>query len=93
MTRILFTSTLKVASFLLMIASSIIYLYFLANLTHFTNMPIFNWHSLVGKSNSIKSNHKWNILLYLTFFLQHYIMSSLWFKKLMSSIINSYPVF
>jgi hypothetical protein len=87
------TPFLRVLSFLSLGLSILCFMLFGPELISYILVPIYNAPSLAGHPTAKTSNHIWNISLYSVFFIQHYIMASFWFKKLMMKVFPLYTVF
>lgn len=60
---------------------------------HFVLTPIYEHPSLSGPPTHKPSNHLHNLSLISLFFLQHYIMADLSFKKKMTQLFPLFPAF
>lgn len=84
---------LRLISLALLATTLILFPWFALEYIHFINHPIFDHASLAGPPTNKTPNYFKNILLISLFFLQHYIMADLTFKKTMSKIFALFPVF
>lgn len=87
------TPGLRIASFLLLGISLVCFSWFGCELLSYILYPMFDAPSLAGKASANQSNYLWNVGLFGIFFLQHYIMASFAFKRLMGKLFPLYPPF
>lgn len=87
------TPALRVTSFALFVLSLISFAWFGLELISYILLPIFDAPSLAGRPSAKQSNYLWNVGLFGLFFVQHIIMASFTFKRLMRQIYPLYPIF
>jgi hypothetical protein len=84
---------LRVLSLALLVGSCIMFHWFSMEFLHFVIYPFLEYPSLAGPPTGHSSNYAWNAALLSVFFLQHYIMADLTFKKRMSEAFALFPAF
>lgn len=91
--KVQMTPRLRVISLVLLIVSNLLFQWFGIEFVHFVAYPFLSYPSLADPPTGTPSNHLHNALLLSLFFLQHYLMADLTYKKKMCQLFPLFPAF